>query len=116
MLQFIGFANWLIGYLNLQFIPAAYSPVRNRKSGLSSAFIMLSSSAQLSAAFSVLPVAFTHFTQTFFQHNKQTPNELLSPDSSGSGWENIPSWPKINKRRGVAIRMSSCTFFEKYIV
>ena len=39
---------------------------------LSSSFIMLSSLAQLSAAFSVLLAAITYFTQTFFQHNKHS--------------------------------------------
>ena len=34
---------------------------------------MMSSLAQLSAAFSVLLAAATHFTQTIFQHNKQLP-------------------------------------------
>ena len=40
---------------------------------LLSSFIMSSSSTQLSAAFSVLLVAITHFMQTFFKHNKQSP-------------------------------------------
>ena len=39
---------------------------------LSSSFTMSSSLAQLSAAFSLLLVAFTHLTIAFFQHNKHS--------------------------------------------
>ena len=39
---------------------------------LSSLFIMSSSLAQLSAAFSVLLAAITHFTLAFFQRNKHS--------------------------------------------
>ena len=39
---------------------------------LSSSFIMSSSLAQLSAAFSVLLAAITHFTLAFFQRNKHS--------------------------------------------
>ena len=39
-------------------------------------------------------------------------HELLSPDNSGSGWDNVLLAQKINKR-GVAIRMSWYAFFEK---
>ena len=45
---------------------------------LSSSLIMLSSLAQLSAAFSVLLLAVTNFTQTVFQHNKQIPQVTFS--------------------------------------
>ena len=55
---------------------------------LSSSFIMSSSLAQLSATFSVLLAAITHFTLAFFS-TTNIHNELLSPDNSGSGWENF---------------------------
>ena len=40
-------------------------------------------------------------------------HELLSPDNSGSDWDNVLLAQKSNKRRGVAIRMSWYAFFEK---
>ena len=43
---------------------------------------------------------------------KLSDHELLSPDSSGSGWENVLLAQKVSKR-GVAIRMSWYAFFEK---
>ena len=55
---------------------------------LSSLFIISSSLAQLSAAFSVLLAAITHFTLAFFQRNKHS-KRVTSPDNSGSGWENF---------------------------
>ena len=55
---------------------------------LSTLFIMPSSLSQLSAAFSVLLASITHFTLAFFNTTK-IHNELVSPDNSGSGWENF---------------------------
>ena len=54
---------------------------------LASSFMMSSSLAQLSAAFSVLLAAITHFTLAFFQHNKHS--RVTFTDNSGSGWENF---------------------------
>ena len=70
---------------------------------LSSSFIMSSSLAQLSDAFSVHASTFSAqqtFTRSYFH---RTILGLVGK---------ISSWLKINKR-GVAIRMSWCAFFEK---
>ena len=44
---------------------------------------------------------------------KMSDDELISPDNSGSGWDNVLLAKKVNKRGGVAIRMSWYAFFEK---
>ena len=44
--------------------------------------------------------------------SKMSNHELLSPDNSGSGWDNVLVGQKINKRR-VTIRLSWYVFFEK---
>ena len=54
---------------------------------LSSSPIM-SSLAQLSAAFSVLLAGITHFRLAFFS-TTNIHHELPSPDNSQSGWENF---------------------------
>ena len=43
---------------------------------------------------------------------KMSDHELLSPDNSESGWDNVVLAQKINKQ-GVAIRMSWYALFEK---
>ena len=53
----------------------------------SSSFIISSLLVRLSAAFSVPLTAITHFMQTFCQINSD--HELLLPDISGSGRENV---------------------------
>ena len=72
---------------------------------LSFSFLMSSSWTQLSAVFSMLLVAITHFTQTLFQLNKLTPrvtfagqfralsgNVLLAQNLIGEGVAIIISW------------------------
>ena len=78
---------------------------------LSSSFIMSSSLAQLSAAFSVLLAAITHFTLVFFQRNKHSQGVTFV----GQFWVWLGKFPLGSKliSGGVAIRMSWCAFFEK---
>ena len=78
---------------------------------LSSSFIMSSSLAQLSAAFSVLLAAITHFTLVFFQPSKH----LQRVTFTGQFWVLLGKFPLGLKliSGGVAVRMSWCAFFEK---
>ena len=78
---------------------------------LSSSFIMSSSLAQLSSAFSVLLAAITHFTLAFFQRNKHS----LRVTFPGQFLVWLGKFPLGSKLiSGVdAIRMSWCAFFEK---
>ena len=78
---------------------------------LSSSFIMSSSLAQLSAAFSVLLAAITHFTLAFFQRNKHSQRVTFA----GQFLVCLGKFPLGSKliSGGVAIRMSWCAFFEK---
>ena len=79
--------------------------------GLSSAFIMSSSLAQLSDAFSVFLAAITHFTLAFFQRNKNSQRFTFAGQSLV--W--LGKFPLGSKliSGGVVIRMSWCAFFEK---
>ena len=72
---------------------------------------MTSSLAQLSAEFSVLLAAITHFTIAFFQHNKHSQRVTFS----GQFLVWLGKFPLGSKliSGGVAIRMSWCAFFEK---
>ena len=72
---------------------------------------MTSSLAQLSAEFSVLLAAITHFTIAFFQHNKYSQRVTFS----GQFLVWLGKCPLGSKliSGGVAIRMSWCAFFEK---
>ena len=72
---------------------------------------MTSSLAQLSAEFSVLLAAITHFTIAFFQHNKHSQRVTFS----GQFLVWLGKCPLGSKliSGGVAIRMSWCAFFEK---
>ena len=49
---------------------------------------------------------------------KMSDYELLSPDNSGSGWDNVLLAQKINKRGegGCNKNVLVCTFFKKLIV
>ena len=78
---------------------------------LSSSFIMSSSLAQLSAAFSVLLAAITHSTLAFFQRNKHSQRVTFAEQFLF--W--LGKFPLGSKliSGGVAIRMSWCAFFEK---
>ena len=58
------------------------------KISLSSSFMISSSLTQLTAAFSVLLAAITHFTLAFLS-TTNIYNKLHSPENSGSGWENL---------------------------
>ena len=72
---------------------------------------MTSSLVQLSAEFSVLLAAITHFTIAFFQHNKHSQRVNFS----GQFLVWLGKFPLGSKliSGGVAIRMSWCAFFEK---
>ena len=72
---------------------------------------MTSSLAQLSAEFSVLLAAITHFTIAFFQHIKHSQRVTFS----GQFLVWLGKCPLGSKliSGGVAIRMSWCAFFEK---
>ena len=78
---------------------------------LSSLFIMLSSLAKLSAAFSVLLATITHFTLAFFQRNKHSQRVTFA----GQFLVWLGKFPLGSKliSGGVAIRMSWCAFLEK---
>ena len=78
---------------------------------LSSAFIMSSSLVQLSAAFSVLLAALTHFTLAFFQRSNHSQRVTFA----GQFWVWLGKLPLDSKliSGGAAIRMSWCAFFEK---
>ena len=78
---------------------------------LSSSFIMSSSLAQLSATFSVLLAAITHFTLAFFQRNKHSQRVTFA----GQFLVWLGKFPLGSKliSGGAAIRMSWCAFFEK---
>ena len=78
---------------------------------LSSSFILSSSLAQLSAAFSVLLAALTHSTLAFFQRNKHSQRVTFAEQFLV--W--LGKFPLGSKliSGGVAIRMSWCAFFEK---
>ena len=78
---------------------------------LSSSFMMSSSLAQLSAAFSVLLAAITHFTLALFQRNKHSQGVTFV----GQFLVWLGKFPLGSKliSGGVAIRMSWCAFFEK---
>ena len=78
---------------------------------LSSAFRMSSSLAQLTAPFSVLLAAITHFTLAFFQRNKHSQGVTFA----GQFLVWLGKFPLGSKliSGGVAIRMSWCAFFEK---
>ena len=79
---------------------------------LSSASIMSSSLAQLTAAFSVLLAAIMHFTLAFFQRNKHSQRVTFS--GQFLVWlGKFPLGSKLISGGGVAIRMSWCAFFEK---
>ena len=72
---------------------------------------MTSSLAQLSAEFSVLLAAITHFTLAFFQHNKHSQRVTFA----GQFLVWLGKFPLGSKliSGGVAITMSWCAFFEK---
>ena len=78
---------------------------------LSSSFVMSSSLAQLSSAFSVLLAAITHFTLAFFQRNKHS----LRVTFAGQFLACLGKFPLGSKSisGGAAIRMSWCAFFQK---
>ena len=78
---------------------------------LSSSFVMSSSLAQLSSAFSVPLAAITHFTLAFFQRNKHS----LRVTFAGQFLAFFGKFPLGSKliSGGAAIRMSWCAFFEK---
>ena len=71
---------------------------------------MLSSSAQLSAGFSVLLEIINHFTQAFCQHNKQSPQVTFA----GQFWIRLGKCPLGSKLISVwlAIRMPWYAFVE----
>ena len=68
---------------------------------VSSLFIMSSSLAQLSAAFSVLLAAITHFTLAFCQCNKHSNETSYFCRTILGLVGKISSWLKINKRWGL---------------
>ena len=72
---------------------------------------MSTSLAQLSAEFSVLLAAITHFTIAFFQHNKHSQRVTFS--GQFLVWLGKCSLGSKLISGGVAIRMSWCAFFEK---
>ena len=78
---------------------------------LSSAFIMSSSLAQLTAAFTVFFAAIMHFTLAFFQRNKRSQRVTFA----GQFLVWLGKFPLGSKliSGGAAIRMSWCAFFEK---
>ena len=78
---------------------------------LSSASIMSSSLAQLTAAFSVRLAAIAHFTLACFQRNKNSRVTFAGQFLVWLGKFLLGS--KLISGGGVAIRMSWCAFFEK---
>ena len=76
---------------------------------LSSLFIMSSSLAQLSAAFSVLLAAITHFTLAFFQRNKHSKRVTFA----GQFWVWLGKFPlgsKLISGEGCNKNVLGCIF------